>query len=96
MFTVPKTSLKSPNYFFKVVYRRTELSDESIQQTFSGTVGVGSRQTATISMNLVRMYLEFTSTQTNNDDNPGHGAIVRLDEIGGQQIDKHYGHWMEN
>ena len=87
--------------FFKVVYRRhTNFSMEAIQQTFNGTVGVGNRQTATISRNgdlVYRMYLEYTSTAANNDDNPGHGGIGSVElEIGGQRIDKHYGHWMEN
>ena len=87
--------------FFKVVYRRhTNFSMESIQQTFNGTVGAGARQTATISRNgdlVHRMYLEYTATAANNDDNPGHGGIGSVElEIGGQRIDKHYGHWMEN
>ena len=47
--------------FFKVVYRRhTNFALESIQQTFNGSVGYGSRVTATISRNgdlISRAYL---------------------------------------
>ena len=86
--------------FFKVVYRRhTNFSMEAIQQTFNGKVGAGGRQTATISRNgdlVHKMYLEFTCGATDHDINPGHHAIDNVVlEIGGQQIDKQYGHWME-
>ena len=93
--------------FFKVVYRRhTNFSMESIQQTFNGTTGYGNTVTATISRNgdlVGRMYLEHDAefkTQTNG------GAIGLLAqygsrlikeceiEIGGQRIDRHYGHWL--
>ena len=47
--------------FFKVVYRRhTNFAIESIQQTFSGSVGFGQRVTATVSRNgdlISRAYL---------------------------------------
>ena len=84
--------------FFKVVYRRhTNFSMESIQQTFTGSVS--SRQIATISRNgdlVSRMYLEFTTNAANNVLNPGHNAIDNIElEIGGQRIDRQYGHWME-
>ena len=85
---------------FKVVYRRhTNFSMEAIQQTFNGTVG--GRQTATISRNgdlVSRMYLEFSNRSGDNDGefNPGHNAIDNVElEIGGQLIDRQYGHWME-
>ena len=86
--------------FFKVVYRRhTNFSMEAIQQTMNGTVGRGGRQTATISRNgdlITRMYLNFTTTCALNAMNPGHHCIDYVElEIGGQKIDKHYGHWME-
>ena len=86
--------------FFKVVYRRhTNFAMEAIEQTFNGTVGAGNRQTATISRNgdlVGRMYLEFTATAGADDMNVGHHTIDSVElEIGGQQIDKHYGHWME-
>ena len=90
--------------FFKVVYRRhTNFSMESIEQTFNGTVAASSSVTATISRNgdlVSRMYLQHNATSTlatnNSDDNYGHSIIDYVElEIGGQRIDKHYGHWME-
>ncbi len=94
--------------FFKVVYKRhTNFSMESIQQTFNGSANFGKRVTATISRNgdlIHRMYLEvtlggFTTEYDNFDkgwcDYVGHALIKNVDiEIGGQQIDKHYGEWL--
>jgi hypothetical protein len=89
--------------FFKVVYRRhTNFSMESIQQTFNGSVGYGNRVTATISRNgdlVHRMYLEIDMGAGGHHDagpNPGAAILSEVEcEIGGQKIDKHYGHWME-
>jgi hypothetical protein len=88
--------------FFKVVYRRhTNFSMESIQQTWSGTDGTGAdgRCTATVSRNgdlIHKMYLQIASTGTLTEDNAGMWGITDVTlEIGGQQIDKHYGHFME-
>ena len=86
--------------FWKVVYRRhTNFARESIEQTFNGTVAAGARVTATISRNgdlLHRMYLELTSANGDTATNNGAAAIDNVEcQIGGQQIDKHYGHWME-
>jgi len=87
--------------FFKVVYRRhTNFSMEAIEQTLNGTVALGSTSTATISRNgdlVHRMYLEFSGTLENDDcANFGSALIDNIElEIGGQKIDKHYGHWME-
>ena len=86
--------------FWKVVYRRhTNFARESIQQTFNGSVGFGNRVTATVSRNgdlLSRCYLEANWTQTSAAANPGSALIDSVEvQIGGQQIDKHYGHWME-
>jgi hypothetical protein len=93
--------------FFKVVYRRhTNFSMEAIKQTFSGTAGYDSEVTATISRNgdlVHRMYLEHNVTISGTDAGTDEIAIgcdygshlmkeCEL-EIGGQQIDKHYGHW---
>jgi hypothetical protein len=85
--------------FFKVVYRRhTNFSCESIQQTFNGSVGFGNRVTATIARNgdLVKgMCLEMSVTDAGSS-NIGSALINEVElEIGGQRIDKHYGHWME-
>jgi hypothetical protein len=90
--------------FFKVVYRRhTNFSMEAIEQTWNGSDAANSRVTATISRNgdlVHRMYLEVSigdgATGGNTDDNYGTQLINNVVcEIGGQQIDKHYGHWME-
>ena len=86
--------------FFKVVYRRhTNFAVEAIQQTMNGSVGAGNRQTVTISRNgdlIHKTYLQFTTTGADSDANPGHHAIDSIElEIGGQRIDKHYGHWLE-
>jgi hypothetical protein len=86
--------------FFKVVYRRhTNFSMEAIQQTWNGTEGGSSgRCTATISRNgdlVHRMYLELTGT-TSGAKNVGSKCITEVElEIGGQQIDKQTGNWME-
>jgi hypothetical protein len=88
--------------FFKVVYRRhTNFSMESIQQTWNGSDGTSSdgRCTATVSRNgdlIHKMYLQIASTGVTNEHNPGMWGITDVTlEIGGQQIDKHYGHYME-
>ena len=94
--------------FFKVVYRRhTNFSMESIQQTLDGTADFGSSVSCTISRNgdlVYRMYLEHEAslqTPTVADiDSIGIGCdygshlMKQMDlEIGGQLIDRHYGHW---
>ena len=92
--------------FFKVVYRRhTNFSMESIEQTFNGTADFGNSVSATISRNgdlVHRMYLEHDASfiATANDDTlavgSDYGSHVMKEmelEIGGQRIDKHYGHW---
>ena len=93
--------------FFKVVYRRhTNFSMESIQQTFNGTTGFGNTVTATISRNgdlVGRMYLEHDAVikAAGVDANVavvsqyGSKLIKECEiEIGGQRIDRHYGHWL--
>ena len=89
--------------FFKVVYRRhTNFSMELIEQTLNGSVGASARVTATISRNgdlIHDMYYKIKAGAkivAASGDNPGHNMIDNVEcEIGGQQIDKHYGHWME-
>ena len=96
--------------FFKVVYRRhTNFSMEAIQQTFSGSLGDGKRQTATISRNgdlIYRMFFQAIlaagvdaddgTTVKSIFDNPGARMINTVEiEIGGQSIDRHTGDWME-
>ena len=85
--------------FFKVVYRRhTNFAMEAVEQTLNGTVATNGSTTATISRNgdlVGRMYLESTLpvAQVLNSTVAEINAVTV--EIGGQQIDKHYGHWME-
>jgi hypothetical protein len=97
--------------FFKVVYRRhTNFSMECISQTFNGTVSSSaSTVTATISRNgdlVAGMHLDVLlsaantgatgSTYANWTNNTGHAFVDYVElEIGGQRIDKHYGHWLD-
>ena len=85
--------------FWKVVYRRhTNFARESIEQTLNGTVAASARLTCTVSRNgdlLDGVHLEV-NTGTVNVANYGHAMLDNVEvQIGGQQIDKHYGHWME-
>ncbi len=85
--------------FFKVVYRRhTNFSMEAIEQTINGTVSASSSVSVTVSRNgdlVGRSYLEV-DTGTVNVANYGHSLIDNVElEIGGQRIDRQYGHWME-
>ena len=97
--------------FFKVVYRRhTNFSMECIEQTINGTIAATSSSvTSTISRNgdlVNNMHLEvkFAAgiTGTSGDtslqwvNNTGHALVKDVEiEIGGQRIDKHYGHWLD-
>ena len=85
--------------FFKVVYRRhTNFSMEAIEQTINGTVAASSSVSVTVSRNgdlVGRSYLEVNTGQV-NVANYGHALIDNVElEIGGQRIDRQYGHWME-
>jgi hypothetical protein len=85
--------------FWKVVYRRhTNFACESIEQTWNGSATADGRCTATISRNgdlVHNMYLEVGGT-TADCLNPGASWIKDIAvEIGGQQIDKHTGAWLE-
>jgi len=88
--------------FFKVVYRRhTNFSMESIQQTWAGTLDKknAGRVTATIARNgdlVGRLYLVSKSPTFSPSANLLAQAIDTVEcEIGGQTIDRQYGHWME-
>jgi hypothetical protein len=90
--------------YFKVVYRRhTNFAMESIEQVFTGNVGFGNKVTSLISRNgdlISGLCLEATLpalvTGTRWTDDIGHHLISEVNvEIGGQQIDKHYGDWLE-
>ena len=94
--------------FFKVVYRRhTNFSMESIEQTLNGSVDFGKNVSATISRNgdlVSKLYLEVSPNEflTNlaSADGfitayAGNSIVKEVEiEIGGQQIDKQYNHWM--
>ena len=88
--------------FFKVVYRRhTNFSMESIEQTFDGSADYGRRVSCTISRNgdlISNMYLQCKPAGNAGKDHLGPAGYNLINsatlEIGGQQIDKHYGHWM--
>ena len=90
--------------FFKVVYRRhTNFSMEAIEQTLNGSVSLGNRVSATISRNgdlvhkmYIRCSLGNTTASTGSAANVTHALIEDVEiEIGGQKIDKHFGHWLE-
>ena len=89
--------------FFKVVYRRhTNFAMEAVEQTMSGNQTTSGKSTVTISRNgdlVGRVYLQNVVTGALADTSAANGGNMIIDnvvvEIGGQQIDKHYGHWME-
>ena len=85
--------------FFKVVYRRhTNFSMEHIQQTFKGTPNDNARVVATVARNgdlIHDCYLKIKN-KGDSGSNPGHNILDNVEvEIGGQSIDKQYGHFME-
>ena len=85
--------------FFKVVYRRhTNFAVESIEQTYNGSAAKGSKISVTVSRNgdlLSSVYL----VNKRGDTQTAAGAWGTVDnvevEVGGQVIDKQYGHWMQ-
>jgi hypothetical protein len=92
--------------FFKVVYRRhTNFAVEAIEQTFNGTADFGRKVSVTVSRNadlITRTYLQVTLPAVTAAGagfswvrEIGHFLINNVTcEIGGQQIDKHYGEWL--
>ena len=88
--------------FFKSIYRRyTNFSMESIRQTFNNQLTSGAgRSVATITRNgdlLHKTYLVLSNTiNASISTDYGHNVIDFVEvEIGGQMIDRHYGHFME-
>lgn len=95
--------------FFKSVYRRyTNFAIESIAQDVLGTPQFGGQISVTIARNgdlLKRLWIEYspqdlldgingTGPQTVGA-NIGHAILDSITiEIGGQQIDRHYGKWL--
>jgi hypothetical protein len=91
--------------FFKVVYRRhTNFSMECIEQTWNGTSvgssGAAGRCTATISrngdlVNKMHLQVNIVGGTTTTVANPMACVITNVTcDIGGQQIDKQSGQWM--
>ena len=71
---------------------------EHIQQTFKGTCGSGARVVATVSRNGDLIHDCFLKIIANGEEveNPGHYILDNVEvEIGGQVIDRQYGHFME-
>ena len=96
--------------FFKVVYRRhTNFSIETISQTFNSDVDFGKKSQVTIARNgdlIGAMHLEIKLPQLHQSQNSssyvswtngiGNALIKSVSiEIGGQEIDKHYGEWLD-
>jgi len=85
--------------FFKVVYRRhTNFSMEAIEQTMNGTISANATTSVTISRNgdlVGRVYVESITPATQVLNGPADEINNVEVEIGGQMIDRHYGHWLE-
>ena len=98
-------------FFKVVYRRHTNFAMESIEQTFNGSANFGKKVQCTISRNgdlIHRVYLQCTLPQVTLQASDGSGAQFRwlnwvghnlinnvYVEIGGQQIDKHYGDWLQ-
>ena len=96
--------------YFKTVYRRhTNFAVETVELTYNGSADFGKKVTATITRNgdlVTNMYMLLKLNEVSFNDDGQHGlfAFVRelghfivdnvMFEIGGSQIDKHYGHWL--
>ena len=88
--------------FFKVVYRRhTNFAVESIEQTYNGSAAASSKISVTVSRNgdlLSSVWIANKRVAANGAVTAAE-ALAMIDnvevEIGGQVIDKQYGHWMQ-
>jgi hypothetical protein len=96
--------------FFKQLYRRhSNFAMESIEQTFNGVGNFGKRVQCTISRNgdlITRVYVQVTLPAIDSSVVGGTSVFSWVPylgqylinnvyvEIGGQQIDKHYGEWL--
>ena len=85
--------------FFKVVYRRhTNFAVESIEQTYNGSASSNSKISVTVSRNgdLLSSVWLATKTSAACTATQAWASIDNVEvEIGGQVIDKQYGHWMQ-
>ncbi|NBT46791.1 MAG: hypothetical protein EBT07_03075 [Actinobacteria bacterium] len=98
-------------FFKVVYRRHTNFAMEAIEQTFNGSANFGKKVQCTISRNgdlIHRVYLQATLPQVQLASTDPSGAQFRwlnwvghnlinnvYIEIGGQQIDKHYGDWLQ-
>jgi len=98
-------------FFKVVYRRHTNFAMEAIEQTFNGAANFGKKVQCTISRNgdlIHRIYLQATLPQVKLASTDPSGAQFRwlnwvghnlinnvYVEIGGQQIDKHYGDWLQ-
>jgi hypothetical protein len=98
-------------FFKVVYRRHTNFAMEAIEQTFNGSANFGKKVQCTISRNgdlIHRVYLQATLPQVQLQTSDPSGAQFRwlnwvghnlinnvYIEIGGQQIDKHYGDWLQ-
>ncbi len=97
-------------FFKVVYRRHTNFAMEAIEQTFNGSANFGKKVQCTISRNgdlIHRVYLQATLPKVTISDSDASGTQFRwlnyighnlinnvYVEIGGQQIDKHYGDWL--
>ena len=97
-------------FFKVIYRRHSNFAMESISQTINGTVGFGKKVSVTVSRNadlMTKVYLQATLPQVDTGASTaagsgfawiqevGHFLIKNVNvEIGGQQIDKHYGTWL--
>ena len=98
-------------FFKVIYRRHTNFSMEAVQQSFNGNPNVnGSNISSTISRNgdlVSNLWLDINmpkiSSEVKDDkkyinwvNNTGHAIIKECElEIGGQRIDRHYGHWLD-
>ena len=85
--------------FFKVVYRRhTNFAVESIEQTYNGSASSNSKISVTVSRNGDLLSSVWLATKVSGATTAAEawGSVDNVEvEIGGQVIDKQYGHWMQ-
>lgn len=91
--------------YFKVIYRRhTNFAMESIEQTFNGVPSFGNKVSCVLARNadlIAGMYLQFKlppliGANSCWTQDIGHHLIDYVSiEIGGQEIDRQWGDWLE-
>ena len=97
-------------FFKQLYRRHSNFAMESIEQTFNGVGNFGKRVQCTISRNgdlITRVYLQVTLPKIDSNTLTAGASTISwvpyvgqylinnvTVEIGGQQIDKHYGEWL--